>query len=251
MEITPSWSEVRHFCILLFIYLFILCILLSSVVVIYFFMICSFQMLKKISILFPSVIWWPPSWFSSVQLLSRVWLFVTPWTAPHQASLSISNSRSLLKLMSIELMMPFNHLILCRLLPRMWENVVKKNKISMQRNSMKRHGKKDWAMMDFLILVIQQSPIHLLFLWIFYYGKICIYAVYMSEFISFLRLSNISLHEHSIFLCIHLSFDGHLGCFHLLVIVSNAVRIMHVCGLFFFFYIFGVFLVQFLFCLKN
>ena len=51
--------------------------------------------------------------FSSVQSLSRVWLFATPWTAAHQASLSINNSWSLLKLMSIELVMPSNHLILC------------------------------------------------------------------------------------------------------------------------------------------
>ena len=50
---------------------------------------------------------------SSVQLLSHVWLFVTPWTAAHQASLSITNSRSSLKLMSIESVMPSNHLILC------------------------------------------------------------------------------------------------------------------------------------------
>ena len=50
----------------------------------------------------------------SVQLLSRVQLFVTPWTAGHQASLSITNSQSLPKLMSIELVMPSNHLILCR-----------------------------------------------------------------------------------------------------------------------------------------
>ena len=54
--------------------------------------------------------------FSSVQSLSHVWLFATPWTAAHQASLSITNSQSLLKLLSIELMMPSNHLILCRLL---------------------------------------------------------------------------------------------------------------------------------------
>ena len=52
--------------------------------------------------------------FSSVQSLSRVRLFVTPWTAARQASLSISNSRSLLKLRSIESVMPSNHLILCR-----------------------------------------------------------------------------------------------------------------------------------------
>ena len=51
--------------------------------------------------------------FSSVQLLSRVRLFVTPWIAAHQASLSITNSQSLLKLMSIESVMPSNHLILC------------------------------------------------------------------------------------------------------------------------------------------
>ena len=50
---------------------------------------------------------------SSVQLLSRVQLFATPWTAARQASLSITNSQSLLKLMSIESVMPSNHLILC------------------------------------------------------------------------------------------------------------------------------------------
>ena len=52
--------------------------------------------------------------FSSVQLLSRVQLFATPWTAARQASLSITNSQSLLKLMSIESVMPSSHLILCR-----------------------------------------------------------------------------------------------------------------------------------------
>ena len=51
--------------------------------------------------------------FSSVQLLSHVQLFATPWTAAHQASLSITNSWSLLKLMSTELVMPSNHLIVC------------------------------------------------------------------------------------------------------------------------------------------
>ena len=51
--------------------------------------------------------------FSSIQSLSRVRLFATPWIAAHQASRSITNSRSLLKLMSIELVMPSSHLILC------------------------------------------------------------------------------------------------------------------------------------------
>ena len=52
--------------------------------------------------------------FSSVQSLSRVRLFATPWIAVRQVSLSITNSRSLLKLMSIKLVMPSSHLILCR-----------------------------------------------------------------------------------------------------------------------------------------
>ena len=54
--------------------------------------------------------------FSSVQSLSRVWLFATPWITAHQASLSIINSQSLLKLISIESVMPSSHLILCCLL---------------------------------------------------------------------------------------------------------------------------------------
>ena len=54
--------------------------------------------------------------FSSVQSLSYVWLFATPWIAACQASLSITNSRSSPKLMSIESVIPSSHLILCRLL---------------------------------------------------------------------------------------------------------------------------------------
>ena len=56
---------------------------------------------------------WSTVQISSVQSLSHVRLFVTPWTTAHQASLSITNSQSLLKLISIELVMPSNHLILC------------------------------------------------------------------------------------------------------------------------------------------
>ena len=51
---------------------------------------------------------------SSVQSLSRVWLFATPWITAHQASLFITNSLSLLKFTSIDLVMPSSHLILCR-----------------------------------------------------------------------------------------------------------------------------------------
>ena len=64
--------------------------------------------------------------FSSVQSLSRVWLFATPWTAACQAFLSITNSWSLRWLMSIELVIPSNHLILCHpllLLPSIFHSI--------------------------------------------------------------------------------------------------------------------------------
>ena len=63
---------------------------------------------------------------SSVQLFNCVWLFAIPWTAAHQASLSITNSWSLLKLMSIKSVMPSKHLILCRpflLLPSIFPSI--------------------------------------------------------------------------------------------------------------------------------
>ena len=63
---------------------------------------------------------------SSVQSLTHVWLFVTPWTAARQASPSITNSRSLLKLISIKLVMPSKHLILCHpllLLPSIFPSI--------------------------------------------------------------------------------------------------------------------------------
>ena len=74
--------------------------------------------LKKNTNIFSSFVSPPPLLsssvqFSSVQSHSCVWLFATPWTTACQASLSITNSRSLLKLMSIESVMPSNHPILC------------------------------------------------------------------------------------------------------------------------------------------
>ena len=65
--------------------------------------------------------------FRSVQLLSRVWLLVTPWTAAHQASLSITNTQSLPKVMSIESVILSNYLILCRpllLLPSIFPSIM-------------------------------------------------------------------------------------------------------------------------------
>ena len=64
--------------------------------------------------------------FSLFQSLNHVWCFAAPWTAAHQASLSITSSQSLLKLTSIESVMPSNHLILCRpllLLPSIFPSI--------------------------------------------------------------------------------------------------------------------------------
>ena len=79
-----------------------------------------FLMFKKITIKYVVI------YFSSVQSLSCVRLFTTPWTAAHQASLSITNSRSLLRLMFIESVMPSNHFILYRpllLLPSIFPRI--------------------------------------------------------------------------------------------------------------------------------
>ena len=82
--------------------------------------------------------------FSSVQSLSHVWLFATPWTAARQASLSITNSWSLLKLMSIELVMPSNHLILCHpllLLPSIFPSI----RIFSNESVLHIRWPKDWS----------------------------------------------------------------------------------------------------------
>ena len=65
------------------------------------------------------------AWITVVQSLSSVRLFVTPWTAAHQASLSFTISQSLVRLVSIESVMPSNHLILCRplLLPSIFPSI--------------------------------------------------------------------------------------------------------------------------------
>ena len=95
--------------------------------------------------------------FSSVQSLSRVWLFATPWTATCQASLSITNSQSLLKLVFIEFVMPSNHRILCHpllLLPSIFPSirwvkwvsslhqVVKELEFELQHQSFQSHVEK-------------------------------------------------------------------------------------------------------------
>ena len=84
------------------------------------------------------------SFFSSVQLLSCVQLFATPWTAAHQASLSITNSRSPPKLMSIESVMPSNHLILCLpllLLPSIFPSI----RVFSNESALRIRWPKDWS----------------------------------------------------------------------------------------------------------
>ena len=76
-------------------------------------LLCSFPSMVRKNNCFLLYSWLDPVQFSSVQLLSRVQLFVTPWNTARQASLSITNSQSLLKLMSVESVMPSSHLILC------------------------------------------------------------------------------------------------------------------------------------------
>ena len=82
--------------------------------------------------------------FSSVQSLSHVWLFVTPWIAACQASLSITNSRSSFKLMSIESVMPSNHLILYHpllLLPSIFPNT----RVISNKSSLRIRRPKYWS----------------------------------------------------------------------------------------------------------
>ena len=82
--------------------------------------------------------------FSSVQSFSHVSLFVTPWIAAHQASLSITSSQSSLKLMSIESVMPSNHLILChplRFLPSIFPSI----RVFTNESDLHIRWPKDWS----------------------------------------------------------------------------------------------------------
>ena len=87
---------------------------------------------------------WNNTRFNSVQSLSRIRLFATPWTAAHQASLSITSSQSLPKLMPIESAMPSNHLILCRpllLLPSIFPSI----RVFSNESALHSRGPKYWS----------------------------------------------------------------------------------------------------------
>ena len=89
--------------------------------------------------------WMVLSQFSSVQSLSRVRFFETPWTAACQASLSITNSRSLLKLIHIELVMPSNHLILCRPLLLLLSSILPNISVFSNESVLRMRWSKYWS----------------------------------------------------------------------------------------------------------
>ena len=107
-----------YFSILLYIFYWILPVFLHYVLVVLLWVIYGYLAYHNLPCKYTI--------FSSVQSFSHVQLFATPWITAHQASLSITNSQSLPKLMSIELVMPSNHLILCcplLLLPSIFCNI--------------------------------------------------------------------------------------------------------------------------------
>ena len=95
--------------------------------------------------------------FSSVQSLSRVWLFATPWIAACQASLSVTNSRSSLRLRSIESVMPSSHLILCHpllLLPPITPSI----RVFSNESTLRIRGPKYWSF-SFSIIPSKEIPV--------------------------------------------------------------------------------------------
>ena len=124
--------------------------------------------------------------FSSVQSLSRVWLFTTPWTAAHQASLSITNSQSLPKLLSIESVMPSNHLILCRLL-LLLPSIIPSIRVFSNESALRIRWPKYWSFSFNISLTITYcNDGH----------TVCPWYIYQSESVSlldFLRNKTLSL----------------------------------------------------------
>ena len=94
--------------------------------------------------------------FSSVQSLSLVWLFATPWIAAHQASLSITNSQSSPRLMSIKSVMPSSHLILCcplLLLPQIPPSI----RVSSNESTLRMRWPEYWSF-SFSIIASKEIP---------------------------------------------------------------------------------------------
>ena len=94
--------------------------------------------------------------FSSVQSRSHVWLFVTPWIAARQASLSITNSGSSLRLTSIDLVMPSSHLILCRPL-LLLRPISSRIRVFSNESTLRMRWPKDWSF-SFSIILSKEIP---------------------------------------------------------------------------------------------
>ena len=119
--------------------------------------------------------------FSSVQSLSRVWLFANPWIAERQASLSITNSRSSPRLTSIESVMPSSHLILCRpllLLPPIPPSV----RVFSNESALRMRRPKYWSF-SFSIIPSKEIPglISFRMNWLDPHIQNCIFSIYSSK----------------------------------------------------------------------
>ena len=119
-------------------------------------LLCSFPSMVRKNNCFLLYSWLDPVQFSSVQLLSRVQLFVTPWNTARQPSLSITSSQSSLWLTSIESVMPSSHLILCRpllILPPIPPSI----KVFSNESTLHMRWPKNWSF-SFNIILSKEIP---------------------------------------------------------------------------------------------
>ena len=142
-----------------------------------------------------------------VQSLSRVQLFGTPWTAARQASPSFTVSWGLLKLMSIESVMPSNYLILCHPFLFLPSTFPSTRVFSSESAALCIRWTKNWS--------FSSSPSNE------YWGLISFRIDWFDLLAVLLWLSNTPLYIYHNFF-IHPSVDGNLGCFHILTIVNSA-----------------------------
>ena len=137
--------------------------------------------------------------FSSVQSLSRIWLFGIPWTASCQASLSITNSRSLPKLISIELVMPSNHLILCH--PLLLPSISPSTRVFSNESALRIRWPKYWSF-SFDISPSNDFKDWFLLGWT---GWISLQSNRLSRVLLQHQSSKVSILQHSAFFMVQLS----------------------------------------------
>ena len=129
--------------------------------------------------------------FSSVQSLSHVQLFSTPWTVAHQASVSFTISQSLLKLLSIESVMPSSHLILCRrllLLPSIFPNI----RVFSSESALRIMWPKYWSFSFYISLSNEYSELISEYFWLI--GLISLQSKGLSRV-----FSNTTVQKHQLF----------------------------------------------------